>query len=631
MTAPCPERSSESRSRFRIGTRGSDLALAQTDFVIRRLAASMPGVTWVPQVIRTEGDVDKTSPLTVIGGQGVFTSALQEALARGEIDAAVHSAKDLPSWEPDGLALLAFPVREDPRDVLVSRHGLGLTDLPASPTVGTSSRRRAVQVRLVRPDARIVELRGNIDTRLRKALDPASDLDAIVIASAGVQRLGRGDFITEALPLDRFVPSPGQGALAVEGRAGDHFLVGCLTTIDDPHVSGAVRIERAFLRAIGAGCTTPVGAYATEDASGWRLRAMLASDDGAWVEWADERLNHPVEEAAGELAVRVLAKLRSALDATSRDRFEQVVRSPYAGSNLQGAADDLTLLGRSVLVTRAVDQAETLLEALRRAGAEAVALPTIEISSPADPGPLTIAVEEMVTGRYHWVVFTSANAVDHLIRAGGAMFGREALGGARVAAVGAATAARLLSAGITADVVPASANADALVDVLLPRCGRDCRLLYPHGDLARETMVTRLERAGANVDAVPAYRTLPVSTADPAVLQRLRDGEIDVVTFASPSSARNLMRLTGGPGGITGARVVCVGAVTAAAARELGLSVDAIAADATVEGLLSAVVEAARFGVQRKSGPERSARGRDVRTGGVPAGVGVKEESRHDG
>ncbi len=270
---------------LRFGTRGSALALAQTEALERAFRRRHPEVETARQIIQTEGDVDKTSPLTVIGGRGVFTSALQMALAGGTIDAAVHSAKDLPSERPAGLEISAFLLREDPRDVLVSRHGCPLAELPRSPLIGTSSRRRVAQVLAQRPDARIVDLRGNVDTRLRKALE--TDLDGIVLAAAGVTRMGCQHVITEYLPLDRSIPSPGQGALAVETRIQDEGPGRLIAGLDDPAVSVPVRVERAFLRGVGGGCTTPIGAHAQVMGCWVRLRCMLAAEDGQRVEWVD--------------------------------------------------------------------------------------------------------------------------------------------------------------------------------------------------------------------------------------------------------------------------------------------------------------------------------------------------------
>jgi hydroxymethylbilane synthase len=267
----------------RVGTRGSALALIQAALAIEALSAVDPDSIYQPTIIRTEGDRDKTTPLTVLGGQGVFTVALQDALLRGEADIAVHSAKDVPPATPDGLVLAAFPERADPRDVFISRHGLSLAALSPGARVGTSSRRRAVQARRINPQIEIVELRGNLDTRLRKSADP--EYDGIIVAAAGLDRMGWQERITEYLPTDRFVPSPGQGALAIECRADDTDLRAVLARIDHQPTRAAVTAERALLGAAGAGCTMPLAAYATLENDALRLWGMAADIDGANARW----------------------------------------------------------------------------------------------------------------------------------------------------------------------------------------------------------------------------------------------------------------------------------------------------------------------------------------------------------
>jgi hydroxymethylbilane synthase len=267
----------------RVGTRGSALALAQTALAIDALTAIDPNSTYEPTIIRTEGDRDKTTPLTVLGGQGVFTVALQDALLRGEVDMAVHSAKDLPPATPDGLALAAFPERADPHDVFISRHGLSLAALPPGARVGTSSRRRAVQARAINPRIEIVELRGNLDTRLRKSAE--SEYDGIIVAAAGLDRMGWQERITEYLPVDRFVPSPGQGALGIECRADDATLRAALARIDHQPTRAAVTAERALLVAAGAGCTMPLAGYAEVENDELRLWGMAADMDDANARW----------------------------------------------------------------------------------------------------------------------------------------------------------------------------------------------------------------------------------------------------------------------------------------------------------------------------------------------------------
>jgi len=271
------------RRLVRVGTRGSALALAQTALAIAALTAVAPDATYEATIIRTEGDRDKTTPLTVLGGQGVFTVALQEALLRGAVDMAVHSAKDLPPATPDGLVLAALPERADPRDVFISRHGAGLAALPPGARVGTSSCRRAVQARAINPQIEIIELRGNLDTRLRKATEPA--YDGIIVAAAGLDRMGWQERITEYLSVERFVPSPGQGAIGIECRADDVALRAVLARIDDRPTRVAVTAERALLVAAGAGCTMPLAGYAELHDDLLRLWGMAADMDYANARW----------------------------------------------------------------------------------------------------------------------------------------------------------------------------------------------------------------------------------------------------------------------------------------------------------------------------------------------------------
>ncbi len=267
----------------RVGTRGSALALAQTTLAITALAAVDPDTIYEPTIIRTEGDRDKTTPLTVLGGQGVFTVALQDALLRGEADIAVHSAKDLPPATPDGLVLAALLERADPRDVFISRHGLSLAALPPGARVGTSSRRRAVQARAINAKIEIIELRGNLDTRLRKSTEP--EYDGIIVAAAGLDRMDWQERITEYMPVDRFVPSPGQGAIGIECRADDAPLRATLARIEDAPTRITVTAERALLVAAGAGCTMPLAGYAELHGDTLRLWGMTAEMDARNPRW----------------------------------------------------------------------------------------------------------------------------------------------------------------------------------------------------------------------------------------------------------------------------------------------------------------------------------------------------------
>jgi hydroxymethylbilane synthase len=266
-------------SPIRLGTRASVLATTQSQWVADRLAAALDREVVLVEVT-TEGDTSQ-QPLAQLGGTGVFVSALRDALLGGRIDVAVHSLKDLPTEQPAGIALAAVPEREDPRDVVVARDGLTLGELPVGSTVGTGSPRRAAQLRALGLGLEIGDIRGNVDTRIRKVREGA--YDAVVLARAGLARIGRLDEATEVLDPLQMLPAPGQGALAVETREVDE-LTHDVAALDDPRARAAVTAERAVLATLEGGCAAPIGALAeiVEGDHGEELwvRATALSPDG---------------------------------------------------------------------------------------------------------------------------------------------------------------------------------------------------------------------------------------------------------------------------------------------------------------------------------------------------------------
>jgi hydroxymethylbilane synthase len=274
------------KSVFTIGSRGSKLALWQAEWVRARLAEARPDVEVRIEIVKTSGDVLRDAPLSVIGGQGAFTKELEEALFAGRIDIAVHSLKDLPTVLPEGLRVAAVTEREDPRDALVLRAGAegqtnSLAGLPPGAVVGTSSQRRRSQLKHLRPDASVQELRGNVDTRLRK-LD-AGDFDAVILASAGLRRLGFENRISATLSTAEMLPAVGQGALGVETRADDEDTSELVSPLDDAATRAACEAERALLRSLGGGCLVPIAAHATVTATRLRLEGLVAAPDGGRV------------------------------------------------------------------------------------------------------------------------------------------------------------------------------------------------------------------------------------------------------------------------------------------------------------------------------------------------------------
>lgn len=269
-----------------IGSRGSKLALWQTEWVKARLEALDPEVKVRIEIFKTQGDVRTDVPLALIGGQGAFTKELEVALLDRRVDVAVHSLKDLPTLTPEGLCITATPEREDPRDALVLRAGAGVRAdsvkaLAEGAVVGTSSLRRIAQLKHLRPDVRIRDLRGNVDTRLRK-LDEG-EYDALILASAGLRRLGFGGRISAAIEQAEMVSAVGQGSLGVETRADDEQTNALVSRLDDPRTRAAVTAERALLRSLGGGCQVPIAAHATVEGGRLKLDGLVATLDGGRV------------------------------------------------------------------------------------------------------------------------------------------------------------------------------------------------------------------------------------------------------------------------------------------------------------------------------------------------------------
>ena len=271
----------QSTAPWRIGTRGSPLALVQARMVRTRLAtaAGLKEEAIELTIIRTSGDLIQDRPLAEEGGKGLFTKEIEEALLDGRIDLAVHSAKDMPTVLPSGLMLAACLEREDPRDVFISHKAKSLADLPRDATLGTTSPRRQAIAKRARPDLRMVPLRGNVETRLRKLAD--GECDAIILALAGLKRLGLADRVTKIMSAEEFLPAAAQGAIGIEARENDERTRGMLARIDHADTSAAIACERAFLGALDGTCKTPISGYATISGDAVHFRGLIARPDGA--------------------------------------------------------------------------------------------------------------------------------------------------------------------------------------------------------------------------------------------------------------------------------------------------------------------------------------------------------------
>ena len=532
--------------------------MAQSKLALEALARRHPEHDFVLQAVETLGDRRQSLPLTDSPQEGVFVKELEQALLDGRAELAVHSTKDLPTQETRGLTLAAFLPRADARDVLVSREGKTLAGLPSGARVGTGSPRRVAQLLAQRPDVQPVPIRGNVDTRLTRVRD--GTVDAVILAAAGVERLGRLDEVHEFLAYEAMLPAPGQGALALQARAGSEAEA-VARTVDDLSTRRAVEAERAVLRGLGGGCLSAIGAHGAVDRNALNLQAVVLAEDGGRVVRASAR-----GEADAKVVADVVAQLRAqgAVGLLGEDR-----------------ADTGALRGVRIMVTRADQQAAGLTRMLEARGARVVLCPVIVIEPLPVDRPRVEGLDE-----YDWVVFTSANGVERFFQIlveAGLEFPRRA----KVAAIGPETAARLRQHGVEAAVVPERFVAEDLVDAMPAGVGPGTRVLLPRAAGSRDVLPDRLRAQGAQVDIIETYR----AATPPRLSQELpaKLGEVDIVTFTSSSTVRNFMAALASAAIPVRPQVACIGPITAATARELGLRVDIIAQEYTARGLVDAL------------------------------------------
>ena len=554
-------------SPLRLGTRTSQLALWQTNHVMAQLQAHWPQLQYELVHHVTQGDKRLDRPLPEIGGKGLFTAELEEALRRGEIDLAVHSLKDLPVEDAEGLIIGAILSREDTRDVLVARQQWTLATLPKGAIIGTSSLRRQAQLLAARPDLDVRSIRGNVDTRLRKVM--SGEYDAAVMAGAGLSRLGLTEHIVEWLAPETMLPAPGQGALAVQCRADDPAVHTLLSAIHDSVAAATTTAERQLLFRLGGGCSAPVGAWAVVEDGQIMLRARIASVDGCNVFDASGVGNSP-DEVAATVAEQLLAQ--GALVALSR-----AVRSPV-----------LPLAGKRIVITRPKrfeGAGSDLAELLRLQGAIPLEIPAIELVPGPDAALLKQAINDL--SAYDWVIFTSPNAVEHFARQASDW---SVLGRAKMAAVGPATRAALESRGVAVATMPESYLGSELAALLGDVTGQ--RILLPRSAQGGRELPDTLRAQGATVEEVALYAPQAVDISDNDRI-KLADG-VDVVTFASGSAVRAFAAALHNDPRLgefwSTVKVACIGPTTAEVAQSEGLPVHIVAAEHSAQGLVAALV-----------------------------------------
>lgn len=592
-----------------IGSRGSKLALWQANWVKDQLVAA--GHTVEIKVIKTTGDkLQRSSPskplppsvaqaVAEAGAKGLFIKEIEEALRAGQVDVAVHSLKDLPTAQPEGLLVAAVPPREDARDVFISRNGGTFTALPSGARIGTSSLRREAQLRALRSDVVVIPLRGNLDTRLRKL--ERGDCEALVLAAAGVHRLGLAARVSAYFSLDEMCPAVGQGALAIEVRQDDSRTRAAIEPLDHAPTHRAVRAERAVLARLGGGCQVPIAAYAQGEDGQLRLRGVVGSPSGGRIIRSQASGSFQDPEGLGAAVAEELLRL-GAREILNTDIAAKAPGLKPPGVIVAGEAAHLRgqlngserrpLFGKRIVVTRRREQADALSGELSALGAEVVEVPTIEIRDPASWEPLDAAIRRLE--EFDYLLVTSANGVrNFLVRLKACGRDVRHLKGLTIGAIGPATAAEFAKAGIKGDLLPREYRAEGLLEALSGRDVRGKAFLIPRAKVARDLVPRVLAEKGARVEVVEAYETV-VPELPREELDRLFTPPPDAITFTSSSTAQNFAKLVGEDrvaGVLRGIAIASIGPVTSETVRRLGLTVTIEASESTLHGLVRALQE----------------------------------------
>lgn len=509
--------------KIRLGTRGSRLALTQTNHVAAQLRAAHPDIEVEVLVIQTTGDRILDAPLSRIGGKGVFTKEIEDALLDGRIDAAVHSLKDVPTQQPPGLALAAVGKREDWRDVLLAARPLDWKTLGPEARIGTSSLRRRAELRRGNPHVQVLDLRGNVPTRIGKML--AGEYDAIILAAAGLARLNETAPYIQPLHEDDFLPAPGQGALGLQCRADDETTIATLAVLNDAETTACTTAERAVLHGLGGGCQLPLGTLAECIDNSLHLRARVLSPEGD--RWMEDVIVGEMKEASTigtALAMRLL-------ESGAKELLRGLGENASGFQNAVAAAsamDTLPLGGKTVVVTRDEDSDGPLSMALRELGAHPLCLPLVRhryLESEA----LSHAAASIQD--YDWVILTSPRAVESLVRCGA-----DLSKAGNIASVGEATARAIKNAGGRVELVASDGMAAALAEALADAgLGDSQTLLYPRSNLANTALAEAIRASGAELTDIVAYETEHTPWSGDTIAS-LRKNKPTAILFCSPSA-----------------------------------------------------------------------------------------------
>jgi hydroxymethylbilane synthase len=546
-----------------IGTRGSKLALVQTNIVKALLEKVYPDLSVETKIITTTGDINmKSVPLDTVG-KGWFTKELDKALLDGSIDVAVHSLKDIPEELPEGLVIAAIPEREDARDALVSKNNVPFAKLKKGAVIGTDSNRRKTQILHKRPDLIVESIRGNVNTRLDK-LDKG-EYDAIALAVAGLKRLGLEGRISEYFPVSEIIPSPGQGALAIVCRESDKSHVRLLKKLNHEQTVMTVLSERSFSKIFGGGCKLPVGAYAQISTNRITLLGFVGSLDGKYLEQDSISGEQGSFATVGKMLAKRLQKKSKA--------WERNVSKKY------------------VVLTRPTGKNNLLKTQLENSGLRVLSYPTIAVKKSV----LTKAEQKKIIAlpSFDWILFTSAYGVNFFMQTiADLKIDLQSLSKVKIGVVGPKTATAARKFGLSVAITPQEFTTENLGKSLHNVAGK--KFFLPRADIATETLPNLLRRKGAEVVEIPIYKTGLVTSSNKRFAQLLTDDQIACLTFTSPSTVIGFLRRFSARSLVAKVLllpVVVIGPVTAKAAKEHGFLNVFVAKEYTIEGLAEKVEE----------------------------------------
>ena len=464
----------------KIGTRGSKLALYQAYRVKEELEKQFSDITFEIEIIKTKGDKILDVPLSKIGDKGLFTKELEIALFKGEIDLAVHSLKDLPTTFPMGAKLGAVLKRGEVRDAVISFNNRKISNLTPDDVIATSSLRRKAQLLKINKDFNIVEIRGNVNTRIRKMEEGYCNV--MIMAAAGLQRLEMGEFITELIDPSVMIPACGQGAIAIEIREHDSFIEKLLSKINDRDTMVATAAERAFLKSLEGGCQIPVGSYSQIDGNSFHITGFISSIDGS--EFLKETASAHIDSAV-DISVMLADKLY-------RKGGKEILEA-IRDFNSTPINTNLPLKDKVIVSTRANESGDSLPELLKGKGAKLISLPMIEIL----PVQVNKHITEVINSleKFDWVFFSSKNGVANFFRLMVELRGNTNLPKPlRKAVIGARTASELEYYGYAADYISPGNTSEDLLDLFYKTFNaKQQRILLSLGNLADESKQKTIE------------------------------------------------------------------------------------------------------------------------------------------